>query len=79
MTVDADAPKKEKILSMLGTKDSLSSPQLASMLGISVDDVKRLLLDLQAVKLIENVVGDYYHLTYEGYRYLKQASSKRLL
>jgi len=80
MTNSTDADKKEKILSMIGSpKGNLNSSQLASMLQIRIDDVERLLIDLQTTNLIEKGVGDYYHLTYEGYRALKNlTASKRL-
>lgn len=80
MTSNSDDDNKKKILSMIGSpKGNLNSSQLASMLQIGIDDVERLLIDLQTTNLIEKGVGDYYHLTYEGYRALKNlTASKRL-
>lgn len=70
--------QKERILSELAVKGSSSPSELADSTNIKAEDMDKLISELVLQRLVENVAGKYYKLTYEGYRYANSLKSRQM-
>lgn len=60
--------KKDRIVEELAARESSFPVELAKLTGSAVQETEQLIDELVSEKLVENVVGKYYKLTYEGYK-----------
>jgi len=69
--------KKERILLELAARETSFPAELAKLTESTVGEIEQLLNELVLEKLIENIAGKYYSLTYEGYRSAKELLARK--
>jgi predicted ArsR family transcriptional regulator len=61
----------EKILALIGKSGTLDVTEISEVLGKSVNDAKKIMDQLESDELVQRKIGNYYQLSYKGYKLLQ--------
>lgn len=63
--------QETRLLNLLSDKGTLDVSQVSDILDKPLEDIKPIIARLEKQKLIKSEVGNYYHLTFEGERQVR--------
>lgn len=66
--------EKERVLNFISLKGTLDATQVSDILGKSLKETESILSKLEEEKFIENVHGNFFHLTYEGKKRVRECA-----